>query len=161
MPEVSVLDVLLHGEPIATLTRVSGDRTLFAFNEAYVADEGRPTLGLGFKDALGELITDFKPTQKRVLPYFSNLLPEGHMRTYLAERANMNPEREFFLLWVLGVDLPGAITTRPADGESWPPTAGNDARDRSPEGGGQSTRCDSPWRASSSSSRPSRRRRAA
>ncbi|MCH8161085.1 MAG: response regulator, partial [Chloroflexi bacterium] len=40
---------------------------------------------------------------------------------YLAERAGVNPVREFFLLWVLGMDLPGAITIRPADGEAWPP----------------------------------------
>src|SRR5690606_30762998 len=96
---------------------------LFAFNDAYIADENRPVLGLGFKDQFGELITAFKPTQTRVLPFFANLLPEGHMRTYLAERAGVNPTREFFLLWVLGRDLPGAITIRPADGEAWPDDA--------------------------------------
>jgi len=126
MADVSVLDVLLYGEPIGTLTRVGGDRTLFAFNDDYIADEGRPVLGLGFKDSLGELITDFRPTQTRVMPFFANLLPEGHMRTYLAERAGVNPAREFFLLWVLGRDLPGAITIRPADGEAWPPDADDD-----------------------------------
>ena len=44
------------------------------------------------------------------------------MRRYLAERANVNPEREFFLLWVLGQDLTGAITVKPADGEELPPS---------------------------------------
>ena len=120
MADVNVLDVLLHDEPIGTLTRVDGDRTLFAFKDAYVADENRPVLGLGFKDQLGALITAFKPTRTRVMPFFSNLLPEGHMRTYLAERAGVKPVREFFLLWVFGMDLPGAITIRPADGEAWP-----------------------------------------
>ncbi|MDH5558245.1 MAG: type II toxin-antitoxin system HipA family toxin [Alphaproteobacteria bacterium] len=129
MADVSVLDVLLYGEPIGTLTRVGGDRSLFAFNDAYIADEARPVLGLGFKDSLGELITDFKPTQTRVPPFFSNLLPEGHMRTYLAERAGVNPVREFFLLWALGKDLPGAIAIRPTDGEAWPPDADADADD--------------------------------
>jgi serine/threonine-protein kinase HipA len=43
------------------------------------------------------------------------------MRDYLAERAGVNPVREFFLLWVLGQDLPGAITISPAVGEAWPP----------------------------------------
>lgn len=132
MADVSVLDVLLYEESIGTLTRVGGDRTLFAFNNDYIADGGRPVLGLGFKDRLGELITDFRPTQTRVMPFFANLLPEGHMRTYLAERAGVNPAREFFLLWVLGRDLPGAITIRPADGEAWPPDANDhdDHRDR-------------------------------
>jgi len=126
MAEVSVLDVLLYGEPIGTLTRVAGDRTLFAFNETYIADTQRPVLSLGFKDALGGLITDFSPTQVKLIPFFSNLLPEGHMRDYLAERGGVNPVREFFLLWVLGQDLPGAITVRPADGEAWPPDAAGD-----------------------------------
>lgn len=120
MADVNVLDVLLHDEPIGTLTRVDGDRILFAFKDAYVADENRPVLGLGFKDQLGALITAFKPTRTRVMPFFSNLLPEGHLRTYLAERAGVKPVREFFLLWVFGMDLPGAITIRPADGEAWP-----------------------------------------
>ncbi len=121
MAEVNVLDVLLYDEPIGMLTHVDGDRTLFAFKDAYIADEKRPVLGLGFKDQLGALISAFRPTQTRVMPFFSNLLPEGHMRTYLAERAGVKPVREFFLLWVLGMDLPDAITIRARDGEAWPP----------------------------------------
>ena len=120
---VSVLNILLYGEPIGTLTRVEGDRTLFAFNEDYIDNPNRPTLSLGFKDRLGQLITAFRPVQTKVMPFFSNLLPEGHMRTYLAGLAGVNPDREFFLLWVLGKDLPGAITVEPADGEAWPPDA--------------------------------------
>jgi len=107
MADVSVLEVLLYNEPIATLTRVSGDRNLFAFEEGYIQDEDRPALGLQFKDTFGTLITEFNTTQTRLMPFFSNLLPEGHMRNYLAERAGVNPVREFFLLWVLGKDLPG------------------------------------------------------
>lgn len=127
MPDVAVLDVLLYGEPIGTLTYVGDDRTLFAFNEAYIADEGRPVLSLGFKDKFGALITDFNATRMRLLPFFSNLLPEGHMREYLARQASVRPAREFFLIWVLGRDLPGAVTIRPADGEAWPPDADHDA----------------------------------
>lgn len=124
MADVSILDVLLYGEPVGTLTRVAGDRNLFAFNEAYIENAARPVLGLAFKDQHGELITDHRTTQTRLLPFFSNLLPEGRLRDYLAERAGVNQEREFFLLWVLGRDLPGAVTVRPADGEAWPPDAG-------------------------------------
>lgn len=118
---VSTLNVLLYGEAIATITHVGNDRTLFAFNEAYANDETRPVLSLGFKDALGGLITQFKPTQTRLTPFFSNLLPEETMRNYLAQRAGVNPAREFFLLWVLGQDLAGAINVVPADGEALPP----------------------------------------
>lgn len=135
MPDVTVLEVLLYGQPIGTLTRVAGDRTLFAFNESYTSNPDRPTLGLRFKDQHGQLITDFKPVQTKVMPYFSNLLPEGPLRTYLAERARVRPDREFFLLWVLGRDLPGAITIRSADGEAWPPdaNAGQQPAQRAPD----------------------------
>lgn len=120
MADVAVLNVLLHGRPIATLTRVPGDRILFALNEDYIEDASRPTLSLSFKDVFGDLITEFKPTQTRVSPFFANLLPEGAMRDYLARKAAVDPQREFFLLWVLGRDLPGAVEVHPADGEIWP-----------------------------------------
>lgn len=128
MPDVSVLDVRLYGRSIATLTNLQGDRTIFAFNEDYVADENRPTLSLSFKDDLGGLLTDFKPTQRVVPPFFSNLLPEGHLRRYLAERAGVNPQREFYLLWMLGRDLPGALSVHPAEGEALPPGVDEDPK---------------------------------
>lgn len=121
MPNVVVLDVKLYGETIGALTHVGGDRTLFSFSEAYMADARRPTLGIGFKDEFGQLMTDFAPTQRRLLPFFSNLLPEGYLRDYLAERAKIHPEREFYLLAALGRDLPGALTVEPADGQAWLP----------------------------------------
>lgn len=130
MSSVSVLNVNLYGEPIGTLTNLGGDRTIFAFTDEYIADPDRPTLGLAFKDEFGELYTDFRPYQKRVMPFFSNLLPEGHLRKYLAEQAGVNSEREFYLLWALGHDLPGAITITPADGEAWPPDAANGSDDQ-------------------------------
>lgn len=119
MADVRVLDVLLHGVPIGTLTHVAGERTLFAFAEDYVLDEHRPALGLAFKDRFGGLIEEFRPRRVRLPPFFSNLLPEGRMRDYLAARAGVNPVREFFLLRALGSDLPGAVTVVPAEGEAW------------------------------------------
>ena len=121
MSNVSTLNVLLYGKLIGTITDVGGDRSLFAFTQEYIEDVNRPILSLGFKDTLGELITDFNATQTKLIPFFSNLLPEGEMRNYLGERAGVNPDREFFLLWVLGQDLSGAVTVEPADGEALPP----------------------------------------
>ena len=46
MPDVSVLQVLLYGEQIGTLTRVPGDRNIFAFSQAYIDNAARPTLSL-------------------------------------------------------------------------------------------------------------------
>lgn len=121
MPDVSVLEVLLSGRRIGTLTMVQGLRTLFTFTDDYIADQNRPTLSLSFKDQFGGLITGLPETQVAVPPFFSNLLPEGPLRDYLAKRAGVNAKREFFLLWVLGQDLPGAVTVRPAEGEALPP----------------------------------------
>lgn len=123
MASVSILEVLLHGSVIGTYTQLPNDRNLFVFNQDYIEDQQRATLSLSFKDKYGELITDIRPTQTKVSPFFSNLLPEGQMREYLAQRAGVNAEREFFLLWVLGQDFPGAITIRPVDGDRLPPVS--------------------------------------
>lgn len=125
---VSTLNVLLYGQLIGTITHVGNDRTLFAFTDEYINDQARPILGLGFKDSLGGLMTSFNPTQTKLTPFFSNLLPEETMRSYLAERAGVDPAREFFLLWVLGQDLAGAVTVVPADGEALPPNVHEDTK---------------------------------
>lgn len=121
MAETPVLTVSLYGKPIGTLTFIQGERTLFAFADDYINDKKRPTLSISFKDAAGELVTDMPATRLRIPPFFSNMLPEGEMRDYLAKRAEVNSKREFFLIGVLGQDLPGAVTIKPADGDTWPP----------------------------------------
>jgi len=133
MNNVSTLNVLLYGKIIGSITDVGGDRSFFAFTQEYIEDVNRPILSLGFKDTLGGLITDFNATQTKLIPFFSNLLPEGEMRNYLGERAGVNPDREFFLLWVLGQDLSGAVTVEPADGEELPPNVNDPTDDEEPQ----------------------------
>lgn len=113
MSELTVLNVLLYGETIGTLTLLPGDQTLFSFTQSYIDNPNRSTLSLSFKNTLGNLITTIKPVHSKLPPFFSNLLPEGPLRTYLAKRARVKPEREFFLLKILGSDLPGAISITP------------------------------------------------
>ncbi|WP_119389890.1 type II toxin-antitoxin system HipA family toxin [Taklimakanibacter lacteus] len=129
MPDVSVLNVLLHGDAIGTITNVPGDQSIFAFSQGYIDNPRRPTLSLRFKDSLGGLITDIPKTQTRVTPFFANMLPEGSMRDYLALRAGVSSRREFFLLWALGADLPGAMILAPADGAELPPDEMDDDDD--------------------------------
>ena len=117
MIKPTVLSVLLYDKPIGTLTNLQNNRIFFAFNDSYINDSRRPTLGLGFKDEFGQLITDFRSYHTRIYPFFSNLLPEGHLRKYLAENAGVNPEQEFFLLQALGNDLPGALRICPFEEE--------------------------------------------
>ncbi len=116
--EPSALAVRLNGRRIGVITRLASERHLFAFEEDYIEDPERPTLSLSFKAASGGLVTDIRPVNVRVPPFFSNLLPEGHLRDYLAIRAGVKPEREFFLLAALGADLPGAVTITPADDDA-------------------------------------------
>lgn len=129
MSSPQVLEVSLYGRRIGTLTLLPGDQTLFVFDQDYVDDRQRPTLSLSFKDAMGGLITDVRRTQTRLPPFFSNLLPEGALLEYLVTKTGFNPRREFFLLWMLGEDLPGAITVRAADG-ALPVFAGNGSKMR-------------------------------
>jgi serine/threonine-protein kinase HipA len=112
-----VLDIFLGDRKVGAIIWLGGDRTVFTFDDAYADDRGRPTMGLSFKDAMGDLIRDQKRTQTRLSPFFSNLLPEGPLRAYLAERAGVNAAREFYLLRALGRDLPGAIIARGPDSE--------------------------------------------
>ena len=118
-PKLNALAIHLHGARIGIITRLPGDQYLFAFEEAYAEDPNRPTLSLSFKGRSGGLLIAAKPIRRRLPPFFSNLLPEGHLRDYLARQAEVKAEREFFLLAALGEDLPGALTARPvsADGE--------------------------------------------
>src|SRR5208283_940072 len=114
--KLNALAVRLHGDQIGVINRLAGDRQIFAFEQSYIDDPQRPTLSLSFKGRTGGLVTALRPVPRRVPPFFSNLLPEGHLREYLAKLADVNPEREFFLLAVLGADLPGALVIEPLEG---------------------------------------------
>lgn len=114
MSEFAALDIFLHDQPIALLTHLPGDRNLLSFNKEYIFDPHRPTLSLSFKDPFGELITEVKSTRTLLPPFLANLLPEGHMRDYLASQAKIDPQREFYLLAALGEDLPGALRVAPS-----------------------------------------------
>jgi serine/threonine-protein kinase HipA len=109
------LAVELYGRRIGVINRLAGDRYLFAFERDYEEDANRPTLSLSFKVQSGGLFVETRPVSVRLPPFFSNLLPEGHLRSYLAERAGVKEQCEFFLLAALGADLPGALIVTPHD----------------------------------------------
>jgi len=115
MTDTLVLAVHLYGDKIGTITRIGGDRSIFAFEEAYINNDKRPTLGLAFRNRTGGLITDHRAYRQHLMPFFSNLLPEGALRTYLAKQAGFTETKEFELLERLGIDLPGAVTVTPLD----------------------------------------------
>jgi len=112
---LNALAVRLYGRQIGIITKLVGERQLFSFEQDYIDDPERPTLSLSFKSTSGGVVTSTRPVSVRVPPFFSNLLPEGPLREYLSKLADVKSEREFFLLAVLGADLPGAVVIEPTD----------------------------------------------
>lgn len=111
------LDIFLGTTRVGTITNLTTDHNAFVFDEAYASDESRPILSLGFYNIQRELLPQARVPQMKLQPFFANLLPEGHLREYLARRARVNSQRDFPLLWLLGEDLPGAVIARHPDGE--------------------------------------------
>jgi len=116
LAKVNALGVFLEERRIGVINRLAGDRHIFAFEQDYIDDPNRPTLSLGYKGQAGGLVTAVRPVGRRLPPFFSNLLPEGHLRNYLAAKAGVKPEREFYLMAVLGGDVAGAVTIKRMDG---------------------------------------------
>jgi serine/threonine-protein kinase HipA len=112
---LNALTVHLHKRRIGVINRLGGDRCLFSFEQDYMDNPNRPTLSLSFKGQAGGLVYPTRAVVARLPVFFSNLLPEGHLREYLATHAGVKPRREFFLLAILGEDLPGALTVTPVD----------------------------------------------
>lgn len=126
---LTALAVSLHGRRIGIINRIAGDSYIFAFEDDYLEDPERPTLSLSFKGPRGTIVTPTRAYPTRLPPFFSNLLPEGPLRSYLAAQAGVKSEREFFLLAALGADLPGAISVAPFDAQGAKPDTNDKAQD--------------------------------
>jgi serine/threonine-protein kinase HipA len=109
MTNLSLLNVFLNDEKVGGITQLAQDQIMFQFDERYLNELNPPVLSQSFLDSLGQPIQQQRITRTKAPPFFSNLLPEGHMRTYLAEQAGVRSVRDFALLHLLGADLPGAI----------------------------------------------------
>lgn len=114
--------VWLYSDRIGALNQ-RGDYTWFAFSEEYLADPGRAVLGLIFEQDLRRR----HASALRLPPWFSNLLPEGRLRDWIAADRGVSADREMELLAQVGHDLPGAVRIVLEDGapdsEAWDPEA--------------------------------------
>jgi serine/threonine-protein kinase HipA len=99
------------GERRAGTIRQRGDRTRFSLDEEYREDPDRPVLGLIFE----ERPTLVHSGMVRLAPWFSNLLPEGKLRDWIAAERDVNRKREMELLAQVGHDLPGAVRVVPEE----------------------------------------------
>jgi serine/threonine-protein kinase HipA len=102
--------VYLHDQLVGRLHR-RDDCTRFVFESGYWDDPDRAVLGLRFEE---------NPRQRhqshlRLPPWFSNLLPEGRLREWIAQARGTAVQREMELLAQVGHDLPGAVRVMAAD----------------------------------------------
>jgi serine/threonine-protein kinase HipA len=110
LPE-SYYAVLLHGRRIGTLCQ-RGDHTRFVMSDQYVEDPERPVLGLRFEENPRAPYA----SSLRLPKWFSNLLPEGPLREWIADARGVSLDREMELLAQVGRDLPGAVQVLPTEG---------------------------------------------
>lgn len=96
--------VYLHDRLVGRLHR-RHDLTRFVFEEGYWDDPNRAVLGL----RLEENPRARHQSNMRLPPWFSNLLPEGRLREWIAQARRTSIEREMELLAQVGHDLPGAV----------------------------------------------------
>jgi len=96
--------VWLHERRVGTLLS-HGDTTRFVLDPGYAQDPNRVVLGLRFEEDLGAQ----HRAHMRLPPWFSNLLPEGRLRQWIAQARGVSEAREMQLLAEVGHDLPGAV----------------------------------------------------
>ena len=107
------LKVYLHGVAVGEIVRFDDGRIGFEFDDEYRNDFSRFTLSQSFVDAEGGVRTLEPLSSSGQLPtFFSNLLPEGQLLTYVARAAGVRKTQEFELLKYLGADLPGDVVVR-------------------------------------------------
>jgi len=97
------------GDRRAGTIRRFGDRTRFSLDADYRNDPDRPVLGLVFEDRPDKVHV----ASVRLAAWFSNLLPEGRLRDWIAGERGVNRQREMELLAQVGHDLPGAVRVLP------------------------------------------------
>lgn len=99
--------VWLQDTFVGTL-RQRGDHVTFVVHGSYADDPRRPVLGQTFEQDLDRVHS----SALRLPPWFSNLLPEGVQRRWIARHRGVSDRREMELLAEVGRDLPGAVTVR-------------------------------------------------
>ncbi len=111
------LGVHLHGIAVGHVIRLDDGRLLFEFDDQYVNDPNPPVLSQSFVKEDGGVRTPTRAAAAGLVPpFFSNLLPEGYLRTYLSRLAGVSEQREFEMLELLGRDLPGAVVVHREEG---------------------------------------------
>jgi len=115
----STLQVNLGNILVGTLTMLPSGSIVFTFEESYLNKSQRPVLSQSFFRPSGELIPETKLSRVKLPAFFSNLLPEGQLRKYLAQLGDIKPTQEFRLIELLGKDLPGSVIVKAIEGSKF------------------------------------------
>ncbi len=122
---------------VGTLTRDAGRATAFIPDEAYLRDDARPILSLGWH-VPGDPAASRARLASRgdkiglygyLPPWFQGLLPEGALRDLVNAEMGPGEHDPFDVLMRLGADLPGAVFVVP-DNQDVPSSVGPIVWDR-------------------------------
>lgn len=102
--------VWLYEQRVGSITLIEGI-IRFQLSENYIHDTNRAVLGLLFEDDLVAI----HRSKVRLPPWFSNLLPEGRLREWIAQDKGVSENQELALLLKVGHDLPGAVRVAEAE----------------------------------------------
>lgn len=106
----STLGVFLAGEMLGELERRGPSRFRFAYSGKALEDYGEGEVVLSASMPLHG--RRFAPAQ--AAPFFEGLLPEGSVRTSIAQSLRLSEEDGFGLLEQLGADCAGAVVVLPS-----------------------------------------------
>ena len=121
-PDTDSFGVWIGDRRAGTIRRY-GDRTRFSLDPDHREAADRPVLGLVFEDRPEKVHV----ATVRLAPWFSNLLPEGRLRDWIAGERGVNRQREMELLAQVGHDLPGAVRVIPDRDDLIDSTWGHDS----------------------------------
>ncbi|MDP8034571.1 type II toxin-antitoxin system HipA family toxin [Pasteurella atlantica] len=121
---IGFLKLSLHNQLVGYLIGFQSGKNILIFDPVFYHNEQRPTLSLithpNFPNASKLLSTQWKQHQ-RLHPLFSNLLPEGALRSLISHSLKIHLDNEFMLFSHLGQDLPGALIATPLHPDEVPP----------------------------------------
>lgn len=110
---VQALALMLHQVRIGVLAHYSGGKNILTFDPQYLAlpEASRPLFTLRQRAHPGYL-EQVLMSSLRLPPVLSNLLPEGALRSWLAQSLKTHVDEEFPLMAWAGANLPGALEAR-------------------------------------------------
>ena len=112
--QVEGLRLCIRNQEIGVLTHYSGGKNIFVFSPEY---KGLPENQRNVF-TMSQLIDEgylYKPliSAQRIPPVFSNLLPEGALREWMAQTLKVHIDNEFSLMAHMGGSLPGGVIASP------------------------------------------------